>query len=125
MKVAVSSVENHLDALVDPRFGRAAYFLIVETDSLNYEMVPNPNVNAMGGAGVQSAQLVINKGAKAVLTGKCGPNAFHVFDSAGIKIYEGVEGTVRNVVKALQDNQIYPSKEPSGVPVKSGGNDNI
>ena len=122
MKVAVSSVDNHLDSLVDPRFGRAAYFLIVDSDSLNYEMVPNPNVNAVGGAGVQSAQLVINKGAKAVLTGRCGPNAFYVFDSAGIKIYEGVEGSVRDVIKAFQDNQIHPSKKPSGVPMKSGGN---
>ena len=125
MKVAVSSVENHLDSLVDPRFGRAAYFLIVDTNSLNYEMVPNPNVNAMGGAGVQSAQLVINKGAQAVLTGRCGPNAFHVFNSAGIKIYEGVEGSVREVIMAFQDNQINPSKAPSGIPEKSRKNSTI
>ena len=88
-------------------------------------MVTNPYVNAMGGAGVQSAQLVINKGAKAVLTGRCGPNAFNVFDSAGIKIYEGVKGTVRDVITVFQDNQIHPSKEPSGVPEKSRGNSTI
>ena len=125
MKVAVSSVENHLDSLVDPRFGRAAYFLIVDTNSLNYEMVPNPNVNAMGGAGVQSAQLVIKKGAEAVLTGRCGPNAFHVFNSASIKIYEGVEGSVREVIMAFQNNQINPSEEPSGIPEKSHKNNTI
>jgi predicted Fe-Mo cluster-binding NifX family protein len=121
MKVAVSAIENNLDSQVDPRFGRATYFLIVDSDSLDFESIKNPNINALGGAGVQSAQLVINNGAKSVLTGKCGPKAFHVFEAAGIKIYEDVEGTAREAVTALHKNQMLPSKMPGGKPEKPLG----
>ena len=121
MKVAVSAVENKLDARVDPRFGRAAYFLVVDSDSLEYESIPNPNIDAFGGAGIQSAQLVINHGAKAVFTGKCGPKAFQALESAHIKIYEDVDSTAREAILAFQNNQITPSKMPGGKPNKPHG----
>jgi predicted Fe-Mo cluster-binding NifX family protein len=116
MKVAVSAVDNNLDAQVDPRFGRAGYFLIIETDSLVYESIENPNVNALGGAGIQSAQLVIDKGITSVLTGKCGPKAFEVFQKAGISIYEDIEGSVREAVKTFQSDKLSPSQIAGGKP---------
>jgi predicted Fe-Mo cluster-binding NifX family protein len=121
MKVAVSTLDNHLDSLIDPRFGRAAFYLIVDSDSLQYESIPNPNMNALGGAGVQSAQLVINKGVKSVLTGKCGPNAFYVFESAGIEIYEDVQGTAKEALNAFNNNKIKPAIQPGGKPKKQRG----
>ena len=125
MKVAVTAVDNHMDALVDSRFGRAAFFLIVDSDSLEYEVIPNPNIDALGGAGVQSAQLVINNGITSLLTGKCGPKAFQALSSAGIQIYEEVTGTVREALEAYQNNQFVPAQTPGGKPNKPHGKGRI
>ena len=85
-KIAVSSTGDNLDAQVDPRFGRCAYFIFVDTDTLKYEAVQNPNVSAASGAGIQTAQLVANKEVEAVLTGNVGPNAFQTLQAAGIAL---------------------------------------
>ena len=98
MKIAITSTGATLDDQVEARFGRCAYFLIVDTDSMECEAIENPNVAAGGGAGVQSAQLMADKGAQAVLTGNCGPNAFQVFGAAGIQVIVGVSGKVSDAV---------------------------
>jgi len=76
MKIAISASGSDLSSSVDPRFGRCPFFLLVDTDTMEFEAVENSNVSAMSGAGIQSAQFIANKGAKALLTGSCGPNAF-------------------------------------------------
>jgi predicted Fe-Mo cluster-binding NifX family protein len=98
MKIAVTATEPNLDAQVDPRFGRCRHFLIVETDDLSFEAVENPNMALGGGAGIQSAQLIAEKGVGAVLTGNCGPNAYHTLSAAGLQVVIGASGTVREVV---------------------------
>jgi len=102
MKVAVTSTGPTLDDNVEARFGRCAYFLIIDTDTMQYEAVENPNVVLGGGAGIQSARLMSEKGVTAVLTGNCGPNAFAVFGQAGIQVVVGVSGTVRNAVEQFK-----------------------
>ena len=102
MKVAVTTGEPSLDAAVDPRFGRCACFLIVETDDLTFEAVENPNVMLGGGAGIQSAQLMSEKGVRFVLTGNCGPNAYRTLSAAGIPVITGCSGAVREVVAQFQ-----------------------
>lgn len=109
MKAAVSAQENHLDSPTDPRFGRARYFLIVDIDSLDYDVILNPNVNAVGGAGIQSAQLVIKKGVESVITGNCGPNAFRVLRAADIDIYEWTNGSVKEAIQAYKNGQLTRS----------------
>ena len=75
MKVAISSIGKDLDSLIDSRFGRCPYFVIVETDDMSFEVFDNESIALGGGAGIQSAQFISSKGAKAVITGHCGPNA--------------------------------------------------
>ncbi|MBT7698310.1 MAG: NifB/NifX family molybdenum-iron cluster-binding protein, partial [Desulfobacterales bacterium] len=75
MKVAISSTGMDLDSPVDPRFGRCAFFIIVETEDMSFEAFSNENINLSGGAGIQSGTFVASKGIKAVLTGRCGPKA--------------------------------------------------
>lgn len=99
MKVAVTSKGTTLDDQVDPRFGRCANFVIVETDDVSFEAVANSNAAAGGGAGIQSAQLVADKDVKVVLTGNCGPNAFRTLEAAGIEVVVGACGTVREAVE--------------------------
>ena len=94
MKVAISSSGKDLNSQVDPRFGRCTYFLIVDTDDMSFEVFDNESGMLGGGAGIQSAQFVASKGARAVITGNCGPNAVSTLDAAGIQVFLGNTGTV-------------------------------
>jgi len=102
MKIAVTSTGPTLDDNVEARFGRCPYFLIIDTDTMQYEAIENPNIAIGGGAGIQSAQLMSEKGVTTVLTGNCGPNAFNVFGQAGIQVIVGVSGPVRNAVEQFK-----------------------
>jgi predicted Fe-Mo cluster-binding NifX family protein/ferredoxin len=108
MKIAVTSTGPTLDDNVEARFGRCSYFLIIDTETMQYEPIENPNIALGGGAGIQSAQLMSEKGVTTVLTGNCGPNAFNVFGQAGIQVIVSVSGPVRNAVEQF-NNGVFPS----------------
>ncbi len=113
MKIAVSSSGNDLDAPVDARFGRAPYFIIVDTETLEWEAVPNKqNLQAPQGAGIQAAATVSRYKPAAVLTGHCGPKAFQTLRSAGIAVYVGVSGTVREAVENFKQGRYQESAAP-------------
>ncbi|EXJ14176.1 NifB/NifX family molybdenum-iron cluster-binding protein [Imhoffiella purpurea] len=95
MKIIASSTGQDLDAALDPRFGRCAYFALIDTDSGAFEAIPNPYLDAAGGAGTQAAQWVLDQGAEVLLTGKCGPKAAAVLDGSPIRIVEGASGSLR------------------------------
>ncbi|MDH4292255.1 MAG: NifB/NifX family molybdenum-iron cluster-binding protein, partial [Dehalococcoidia bacterium] len=99
MKVCVSAVASSLDAQVDPRFGRCPYLVIVDSETMQFEAIPNVASGAMGGAGIQAAQTIASKGAKVLVTGNVGPNAFQALSAAGIKIVTGASGTVKEAVE--------------------------
>lgn len=113
MKIAVTATGPSLDAEVDPRFGRCAYFLIVETDDASFEAVENENAALGGGAGIQSAQLVADRGAKVVLTGNCGPKAFQSLSAASVQIIVGVSGMVRDAVENFKAGTLDTAPQPS------------
>ena len=106
MKIAISSSGKDLEAQLDPRFGRCRYFLIVDTDNLDFQALDNENGALGGGAGVQSAQFVVSKGVEAVITGSCGPNAMQVILAAGVKVYTGQSGTVKDIVEAYKGGKL-------------------
>jgi predicted Fe-Mo cluster-binding NifX family protein len=91
---------------MDPRFGRCQYFLFVDPQSLEMEALENPNIGASGGAGIQSAQFVANKGVEAIITGQVGPNAFTTLQAAGMKILVGASGKVRDVLEKYKKGQL-------------------
>ena len=113
MKICITSEGKTLDSKVDPRFGRCQYFIIVETDTLEFEAIQNPNIEAMGGAGIQSAQLVASKKVKAVLTGNVGPNAFQTLSTAGIDIYTRVSGSIKEVIEAYKSGKLKKTESPN------------
>ena len=106
MKIAVSSQGTDLDSQIDPRFGRAAYLLIIDTVSSGIEVIDNAeNLNAFKGAGIQAAAMVSDSGAEVLLTGFCGPNAFKTLQTAGVKVANDVTGTVREAVNAFSEGK--------------------
>jgi len=118
MKLCISSTGSDLSSQVDPRFGRCAYFIFYDTDNDKFEVVQNTNAMGASGVGIQSAQLVINKGAQVVITGNVGPNAFGVFSSARIDIISGVAGiTVKEAVEKFKKGEL---KNTAGNPTVPG-----
>lgn len=113
MKIAVSSSGPTLDGSVDARFGRCAYFLVIDSDTLEFEPIQNPNIALGHGAGIQSAQLLANKGVTVVLTGNCGPNAFQTFGAAGIQVITGVTGQVREAVRMYKSGGMTSASGPN------------
>ena len=87
MKLIVTATAPELEAPVDPRFGRGAYFIVVDADTLKWQAHENQGVNAAGGAGSQAAQFVAQQGADAVISGDFGPNAHLALAAAEIKMY--------------------------------------
>jgi predicted Fe-Mo cluster-binding NifX family protein len=106
MKIAVSAMENSLDSQIDPRFGRCQYFLIVDSETMELEAVSNKGAAASGGAGIQAAQTIANKGVGVLITGDIGPNAFQTLSSAGIKVITGASGTVREALERYKSGSL-------------------
>jgi predicted Fe-Mo cluster-binding NifX family protein len=102
-----------LDSKVDPRFGRCQYFILFDTDTGSFEAQENVNAQFQGGAGIQSGQLVVSKGVKAVLTGNVGPNAHQVLSAAGVSILTGVSGTVKEAIDGYKKGKYKPADAPS------------
>jgi predicted Fe-Mo cluster-binding NifX family protein len=111
MKVAVSSTGNQLESLIDPRFGRCAYFLVVETDDMSFEAFDNQSVALGGGAGIQSAQFIASKGVVAVITGNCGPNAMRALSAARVKVVLRQTGTVREAAERFRTGDLQAASE--------------
>ncbi len=119
MKICVTSQGDTLDAMVDPRFGRAGCFLLVDPESMSYEVLANETLAAGGGVGIQAAKLVMDAGARAVLTGNCGPNAFRTLQAGGIAVYSGVSGSVRQAVEAFKAGRLTADSQ-AGTDAHSG-----
>ena len=116
MKIAVSASGDSLDANVDPRFGRCPYFIILETEGneiKGHKVINNQATEAMRGAGIQAAQNVANKGAKVVITGNIGPNAFNALSQTGIKVVTGVSGKISEVVKKYLNGELKETTQPT------------
>ena len=113
MKIAISSTGPDFESEVDPRFGRCQYFMIVDLDDMTFEAVSNTSLAQGSGVGIQSAKVVADKGAKAVVTGNVGPNAYQVLSAAGLDVMTGVSGTVRGAAQQYKNGQLKPSDKPN------------
>jgi len=107
VKIAVSATGKELASQVDPRFGRAKFFLVVDTDTNESAAHDNTqNLNAAQGAGIQAGETVARLGAKAVITGNVGPKAFRILNAAGIKVHLFGEGTVADAIRRFQAGEL-------------------
>ncbi len=114
MKVAVSSSGKDMNSRVDQRFGRAPFFVVVETESGEFTVHDNTqNLNALQGAGIQSAKNVVEMGAQAVLTGNMGPKAFSTLQVAGVSVYTGISGTIKDALETFKVGTLEKTGRPN------------
>jgi predicted Fe-Mo cluster-binding NifX family protein len=113
MRICVTSASSDLDAPTDPRFGRCPYFIIVDSENMQFEVVPNVASETMSGAGIQAAQTIAGKGAEVLITGNVGPNAFQALSAAGIRIVTGASGTVREVIEKYKSGELKETGGPT------------
>jgi predicted Fe-Mo cluster-binding NifX family protein len=126
MKICVTATADSLDAQIDPRFGRCSYLIIVDSETMQFEAIPNMAAGATGGAGIQAAQTIAKKGVKMLITGNVGPNALGALSAAGIEIVTGAFGTVREAVEKFKRGEFAKTGSPTvdshfGMGGKGGG----
>jgi len=110
VKIAVTSNGTAVESRVDSRFGRAAFFVLVDLDTGAVEVHDNAeNLDAAQGAGIQAAETVCNLGAELVLTGHCGPKAFRVLQAAGVQVVVGAKGTVQEAIEEFKRGELVPT----------------
>lgn len=120
-RIAISTAGDDLEAAVDPRFGRATRFLIVDVGTGEFEVLDNSASGALShGAGIQTAQVVANAGVEAVLSGFVGPKAFDALDAVGIKVCQGVTGAAKDAVQDYAAGKLKSSSAPQGSPHGGG-----
>jgi predicted Fe-Mo cluster-binding NifX family protein len=112
MRIVVTTEGNDLDAQIDSRFGRAPKFLVVDTETMRFDLVANnQSLDLAQGAGIQSAQNVLVHKPEVVLTGNCGPKAFRVLKAAGIKVVIGAKGRIRDAIRDYMNGKYIEATE--------------
>ena len=116
MKIAITSSGPELKSEIDPRFGRCLYFIIYDTENDEYEAIENSNIRGMGGVGIQSGQMMADKGVQVVITGNCGPNAFRTISAADVQLISGVSGTVESAIQEYKKGNLKPVNQSNAEP---------
>jgi len=112
MRIAVTTQGNNLEAQIDSRFGRAPKFLVVDTETMRFDVIANTqSLDLVQGAGIQSAQNVLVHKPDVVLTGNCGPKAFRVLKAAGIRVVVGVKGRIGDVIRDFMNGKYVEATE--------------
>lgn len=112
MKIAVTATAPDFDAPMDPRFGRAACFLVVDSETLAWKAVENTqNLNAAQGAGIQAGKTVVETGSTVLITGNCGPKAFRILTGAGVTIVTGARGSAREAIEQYKAGRLQKATD--------------
>jgi len=114
MKIAITATGKDMESDVDPRFGRAKYFILLDSDTMAFETIENiQNLNAPQGAGIQAGKTIINNDAQVLITGNCGPKAFNILNSNNVKVAIRAKGKVKDAVKRYQNNELEIAQNAS------------
>ncbi len=106
MKIAISAHGPSLDSNVDPRFGRCPYFILVDSETMEWDAIENKDAAMPSGAGVGAAQFVANQGAQVVITGVAGPKASQVLQAGNIQVVTVEGGTVNEAVESFKNGML-------------------
>ncbi len=113
--IAITSEGPTLSDRVDPRFGRAGGFVVVDLETMQTRYVDNGGSQALAqGAGIQAAQNIAREGAEVLVTGYVGPKAFQALAAAGVIIVQNMDGlTVQQAVDRIQAGDFEPAAAPN------------
>jgi len=114
MKIFVTATEKSLDANVNQMFGRCPFFALVDTEDMSADFLENPAVSASGGAGIKTAQAVLDSGATAVISGNIGPKAFSTLSAGKVKVFAVPAWTIREAVEKLKNNELKETITATG-----------
>jgi len=114
MKITISANSNTIEAQFSPRFGRCDFFIIVDSETREWEAFPNPAASARGGAGPQAVQFIADKGAEAIISGRYGPSAFSALEAAGLQAYLAEDGTVIQVFEKFLAGELESTSIATG-----------
>jgi predicted Fe-Mo cluster-binding NifX family protein len=114
MKIIITATSNKIDQPFNPRFGRADYFILFDSETRKWEALPNPAADARGGAGPQAVQFIADKGAEAVISGRYGPSAFSALQAAGLQAYIAEDGTVNEVLDKFLAGELESTTTATG-----------
>lgn len=107
MKIAVTASDNNgLESNIDTRFGRAPYFAIIDTETMDIKFISNSAVMSNSGAGVTAAQTIVDQKVNALISGKLGPKAFTALKAAELKLYTYNDGTIKKAVEAFKSGNL-------------------
>jgi len=107
MKVAITSQGPEMNSAADPHFGRAKYFIVVDTETGEFSAHDNTqNLNAVQGAGIQAGRNVVDLGVEAVISGNVGPKAFDTLQAGEVKVYIGASGTVADALEKFKAGEL-------------------
>ena len=120
MKIIITASSNTIEGPFNPRFGRADYFMLYDSDSQEWSAFQNPAADASGGAGPQAVQFIAGKNPEVVISGRYGPSAYTALEAAGIKAYIANAGTVSQVLGQFLDGQLTQVAAATG-PSMHGG----
>lgn len=112
MKIVVTAQAEGLEAKTSPLFGRCPVFVVVDSEMGLISSIPNPALNAHGGAGTQAGQLMVTEGVDVILTGNLGPNAGMVLQAAGLPVYRHKNGSVQETLEAYQRDELEQITKP-------------
>ena len=109
MRIAITSQGPDLKSQVDPRFGRARYLIVIDTETDKSSALDNSrNLNAAQGAGIQTVKDLVNEGVDAVVTGHVGPKAQEALEASQVQVFLGASGTVQDALGELEAGQLTP-----------------
>lgn len=111
MKIILTTSGADLNAPLDPRFGRAAGYLLYDVETSTYKRLDNDSAQGTShGAGILAAELVARSGAKVLITGHCGPKAFRVLNAAGVKVYNCDAVTVAEALERYRAGKLVEAE---------------
>lgn len=122
MRIAVTTTTPDVDSPVDPRFGRGAYFVVVDSGTMEWSAFPNPAASAPGGAGIRAAQFVSEHRAEGVISGDFGPKAHQALVTAGVSMFlHGTSPSARQAVERFKAGELECLGGSAGEGRKTGG----
>jgi predicted Fe-Mo cluster-binding NifX family protein len=121
MKIIITASSDKIDQPFNPRFGRAEYFILIDSETREAQAFANPAMDARGGAGPQAVQFIAAHQPGAVISGRFGPNAFSALEAAGVKVYVASSGTVSEVLDQFLAGRLSQVSEASGPGMHGGG----